>query len=296
MKRKKWFKFQALTSMISCMLVLVLIGLSVLSTLTVQNISDHVREDFIITLTLGGSNDALLGSSDATGAQTTSIQESMQHERYAKEVRLITADEVLMQQLPLIGDNPVDFEGFNPYFNEVEIGLKSDYVCADSINAIVSEIQAKYPLVSEVVYEKDLVENLDVNTKKISYIMLILSILLVVVLFTLINNLVHLSIFARRFQIRTMKLVGASYGFIYRQFLGRSLGIGFAAGILASIILFGVAAWIGGCDEVVKQCISTKDLLLTSAIIIAIGIVLMTLCTLISVRHFLKMKERRMHC
>jgi len=296
MKRRKWFKFQALTSTVSCMLVLVLMGLAILCTLTVRNISDYVREDFIITLTLGGSNDALLGSSDATGAHTAVMLNNIKDERYVKSVNLISADEVLQQQLPLIGDTPIDFEGFNPYYSEMELELNSAYVNSDSLNIIVNELQTKYPLVSEVGYEKDLLDSLDKNTKKVSYIFLILTVILVVVLFTLINNLVHLSIFARRFQIRTMKLVGASYMFIHKQFLGRSLGIGLTAGILACLILYGIALWIGTYDEVIKQCLLMKDILLTAAIVMCTSIVLLTVCTIVSVNRFLMMKEHEMQC
>lgn len=274
--------------------MLLLIGLTILIVQVARNVNESMHENFIITLTLGGSNDAMLGTDEGMNTQVASLQRSMQAERYAKDVKLISADEVLQQQLTVIGGNPEEFLGFNPYYSELEVGLKPVYANSDSLRIISKEITAKYPLVSEVNYEKDLVDGLNTNVSKITFILLALTALLLIILLTLIHNMVRLSIYARRFHIHTMKLVGASWWFIRRPFMMRSFWIGLIAGILANAILVGIAQWLVGYDELFNACITLSDLLLMGLTVMLTGLLLLLLCTYVSVNHFLRMNEKQM--
>lgn len=295
MKKRKWLKFQAFTSTLSCTLVLVLVGMMVLSVLTARNIGAYMRENFIMTLTLGGSNDAVLGTEEGAAVQITAMLGSLKCERFVKDASLVSAEEVLQQQMEVIGGNPEEFLGFNPYYNEMEVDLYADYVNQDSLNVITKELQTKYPLVSEVNYERSLMESLGKNIQRLSVVLLTLATLLLIILFALINNMVHLSIFARRFQIHTMKLVGASWWFIRRPFIVRSLWIGLVAGILACLVLLGIARWLMLEDELLGLCITGADLFLTALVVIPTGIALLALTTYVSVNHFLRMKEENLH-
>ena len=295
MKKRKWLKFQAFTSTLSCTLVLVLVGMMVLSVLTARNIGAYMRENFIMTLTLGGSNDAVLGTEEGAAVQITAMLGSLKRERFVKDASLVSAEEVLQQQMEVIGGNPEEFLGFNPYYNEMEVDLYADYVNQDSLNVITKELQTKYPLVSEVNYERSLMESLGKNIQRLSVVLLTLATLLLIILFALINNMVHLSIFARRFQIHTMKLVGASWWFIRRPFIVRSLWIGLVAGILACLVLLGIARWLMLEDELLGLCITGADLFLTALVVIPTGIALLALTTYVSVNHFLRMKEENLH-
>lgn len=295
MKRIAKFKFQAITSTISCTLVLILIGLTMLSILAARNIRNYVCENFIVTLTLGGSNDAVLGESDNTGAQTASMLLNLQHEPYSKEVRLINADEVLQQQLSVIGGNPEDFLGFNPYYSEIEIGMEAAYVNKDSMTRITKELTTKYPLVSEVSYEKDLLQNLNKNMHRLTLVLLVLTALLLTILVALINNMVRLSVYARRFHIHTMKLVGATYWFIRRPFLMRSFWIALISGLLTNVVLLGITEWFFLQDETYNSFLCVSDMLLTACTVLAAGLLLLLACTFFSVNHFLKMKDYKLH-
>jgi len=295
MKKKFRFRFQAITSTISSMLVLVLIGMTILCTFAARNISSYMCENYIVTLTLGGSNDAVLGTDEGFSSQTALMQQNLQSERYVKAVKLISANEVLQQQLDVIGGNPEEFLGFNPYYSEFEVELQPQYVNTDSLQRITKDLTAKYPLISDITFEKDLMENLNTNIHKLTFVLLAFAGLLLIVLFTLINNMVRLSIYARRFHIHTMKLVGATYWFIRRPFMIRSLWIGLAAGILANIVLVCFMEWIFSCDETYRLFLGTSELVQMMGIVILIGIVILALCTLISVNHFLSMKEEKMH-
>lgn len=295
MKRRPKLKFQAVTSTISCTMVLILIGLTMLSMQAARNIRNYMCENFIVTLTLGGSNDAILGESDNTGAQTASMLLNLQHEDYSKEVRLINADEVLQQQLTVIGGNPEEFLGFNPYYSEIEIDLKAEYVNKDSLNRITRELATKYPLVSEVNYEKDLLQNLNKNMHKFTFVLMLLTSLLLIILVALISNMVRLSIYARRFHIHTMKLVGATYWFIRRPFLMRSFRIALVSSTIAIVMLYAITEWVFIQDGTYANFLSTTDMLATAATVLAVGIILLLMCTFFSVNHFLKMKEHKLH-
>lgn len=294
-RRGPRLRFQAITSTLSSTLVLILVGMTLLSMFAARNISDFMHENFIVTLTLGGSNDALLGTDVGMAAQTTIMQQNMEHERYVQNVKLITADEVLQQQMESIGEDPRSFLGFNPYYSEMEIDLRPKYVNSDSLRVLAKEITAKYPLVSEVNYEKDLMDNLQNNMHKLTYVLTTFTIIMLVILFALIHNMIRLSIYARRFHIQTMKLVGATYWFIRRPFLMRSLWIALTAGVLASAVLLYLAEWLVCSDEAYSQFLQTSDLVITIFAVFLCGIVLLLLSTLLSVNHFLKIKEHKLH-
>lgn len=295
MKIKQIFRFQAFTSTLSCTLALVLIGLTVASIFTARNVSCNLRENYIVTLTLGGSYDALLGIDEGMSSQTSDMQRDLQQERFVKNVRLITADEVLQQQQSVLGGNPEDFLGFNPYYSEMEVEIASDYVDSDSLQNISKEIMAKYPLVSEVNYERDLMENLNVNLRKISIILFSLTVVFLIILFALISNTVRLSIYARRFHIHTMKLVGASWWFIHKPFLKRSFVIGLVSAIVASGILVSIIFWMQGSGEEQVTFMQSSDIARMLAIVFLSGMVFLLGSTFLSVNHFLKMKEHKLH-
>lgn len=295
MKIKQIFKFQAFTSTLSCTLALVLIGLTVSSIFSARNISSSLRENYIVTLTLGGSYDALLSMDQGMSAHMTDMERNLQNERFVKSVRVITADEVLQQQQSVLGGNPQDFLGFNPYYSEMEVELLDKYVSSDSLQHISKELMAKYPLVSEVNYERDLMEDLNVNMNKISVILFSLTTVFLIILFALINNTVRLSIYARRFHIHTMKLVGASWWFIRRPFMKRSLVIGLLSSILAGFVLVGIILWLQGQDEESVIFMQTWDIIQMLAVVFLSGMAFLLVSTYLSVNHFLKMKGHKLH-
>ena len=295
MKIKQIFKFQVFTSTLSCTLALVLIGLTVSSIFSARNISSSLRENYIVTLTLGGSYDALLSMDQGMSAHMTDMERNLQNERFVKSVRVITADEVLQQQQSVLGGNPQDFLGFNPYYSEMEVELLDKYVSSDSLQHISKELMAKYPLVSEVNYERDLMEDLNVNMNKISVILFSLTTVFLIILFALINNTVRLSIYARRFHIHTMKLVGASWWFIRRPFMKRSLVIGLLSSILAGFVLVGIILWLQGQDEESVIFMQTWDIIQMLAVVFLSGMAFLLVSTYLSVNHFLKMKGHKLH-
>ena len=280
-KRRFVLEWQAVTSTLSTTMVLILMGLVVLCVLTARQVTSTVKENMLVTIVL---NDEISQS------ETASMQDMLRTERYVRDVYLIPADEVLQEQIEAIGSDPEDFIGFNPYYTELEMSMVPDYANSDSLTWIIEELKEKYPAVTDVNYHKDLVDNLNRNLNKITLVLLVMASLLLVVLIGLINNTVRLSIYSRRFLIHTMKLVGASWSFIRRPFMMRSLCIALISALLADgVLLAGVHSALT-YDAALRQFIPNESLLLMGLSVFVLGILIMLLCTYLSVTHLLRKK------
>ena len=280
-KRRFILEWQAVTSTLSTTMVLILMGLVVLCVLTARQVTSTVKENMLVTIVL---NDEISQS------ETASMQDMLRTERYVRDVHLIPADEVLQEQIEAIGSDPEDFIGFNPYYTELEMSMVPDYANSDSLTWIIEELKEKYPAVTDVNYHKDLVDNLNRNLNKITLVLLMMASLLLVVLIGLINNTVRLSIYSRRFLIHTMKLVGASLSFFRRPFMMRSLCIALISALLADgVLLAGVHSALT-YDAALRQFIPNESLLLMGLSVFVLGILIMLLCTYLSVTHLLRKK------
>ncbi len=278
-------QWQAFTSTLSTTMVLILMGLVVLCVLTATRVTSTVKENLLVTITL---ND------EVSQSETVKMQSMLQTEQYVKGVELIPADQVLQEQIEAIGSDPEEFIGFNPYYTELEMSMDPDYANSDSLEWIIKEIKTKYPAVTDVNYQKDLVDNLNANLKKITWVLVVLASLLLVVLIGLINNTVRLSIYSRRFIIHTMKLVGASWSFIRRPFLVRSMRIALIASVLADLFLLAGIHSMLSYDATLRQFITTQNIIIMAASVVVLGLFIMLLCTYLSVNHFIKLKEHQL--
>ena len=289
MKKKKKnfpFQWQAFTSTISTTMVLVLTGLVILCVMTAKNVAGTVRENLLVTITL---------SDEVSQSETARMQSMLKTERYVNDVQLISADEVLNEQIEAIGSDPTEFIGFNPYFTELEMSMNSDYANSDSLEWILKDIKAKFPSVTDINYQKDLVDNLNDNLNKLTLVLSIMAVLLFIVLVGLINNTVRLSIYSRRFVIKTMKLVGASWSFIRRPFLIRSFWIGLVSAVVADVLLLLGTHSMLGYDSALRQFISTQNIVLMAVGVLILGLAITFACTYISVNHFIKLNEHQMY-
>ena len=209
--------------------------------------------------------------------------------RYVNSLEYISKEQALKQGIKLLGEDPREFIGANPWPPSVEITLKADYANNDSLKFISRELQA-FPKVTKVTYQRDLLENVNHTIAKTSIVLLTLALLLTIVSFSLINNTVRLGIYARRFSIHTMKLVGASWGFIRAPFVRQAVGIGLLASVLACCALGGIYYAIYVYEPDMIGFFTWEVLALTAAIVFAFGIIITALCATISVNKFLRMK------
>lgn len=271
---------QHVTLCISTAMVLILLGMVVFSVLASRNMSDYVKENLIVTMML---------QDDMTKPEAQQLCAKLRNRPYINTINFISKEQALKEQTKALGTNPAEFIGDNPYMASIELQMKADYANNDSLKWISAELQ-RFPKVGEVSYQQDLMESVNDNLKKVNIVLLILAGLLTFVSFSLINNTVRLGVYARRFDIRTMKLVGASWGFIRRPFVTRAIVIGLFAAIIALTVLAGGVYALYNYEPDTITIVTWQVMAITGASVFLFGIIITAICSNISVNKFLKMK------
>ena len=284
-RRKISLRWQSLTSTISTTFVLILMGLVIICALTARRLGDSVRQSLAVTVMM---------TDDTSNEQAKKLKGQLEKRQWVKDIVLITREQALKEQTEAMGQDPTEFLGQNPFTPSLELHLEADYACTDSLLWISKRLKS-HKLVSDVIYQKDLVESLNRNLHKIAYILLGMAILLGLVTLVLINNTVRLSVYSRRFIIHTMRLVGASWGFIRRPFMIRAMWIGMAAGILADAVLLGGIRALFEYDSSMLEYVTIENICITLLSVLVFGLLLTLLCTFISVSHYLGMREGEMY-
>lgn len=270
---------QLVTLCISTAMVLVLLGMVVLSVLTSRNLSQWVKENLTVTVML---------SDDVSVNGAKMLCRDLYHRPYAKNIDYISRDQALKEQIAAMGTDPSEFLGVNPFPASLELQLNSDYANRDSLKWISAEMK-KRPEVTDVAYQVDLLDSVNRNLAKLNVLLLVLAILLTCISFSLINNTVRLSVYSRRFAIRTMKLVGASWSFIRRPFMRRALTVGLIAALIALVVLGVCIYGLYYYEPNVEAVISWVELVITGVAVVLFGIIITMTCSYISVNKFLKM-------
>ncbi|WP_027452418.1 cell division protein FtsX [Segatella albensis] len=287
-KRKKTSSrhgLQVVTLCISTAMVLILLGMVVFSTLTARNLSSYVKQNLVVQMML---------QQDMTPNEAQQICKKLKTRPFVNSLQYISKEQALKEGMKELGADPREFAGVNPFLSSVEITVKADYANNDSLQWISRELKA-FPKVSEISYQKDLVEQVNQNIAKISVILLVLAVLLTFVSFSLISNTVRLGIYARRFSIHTMKLVGASWSFIRRPFVNRTICIGIVAALLACIVLAVCIYALYRFEPDIVTIVTWKEMAITAASVFFFGIVITAICANISVNKFLKMKASELY-
>lgn len=271
---------QAVTLCISTMLVLVLLGLVVLSVLTTRNLSNYVKENLTVTIMLGDS---------VTAKEGASLGKQLEKKVYAKKVTYISKEQALKEQTEAMGSDPSEFLGVNPFVATLEMNVNADYANADSLRVIAKELKKNKKQVADVAYQENMMEQVNSNLQRISMVLLVLAALLIIVCYSLISNYVRLDVYSRRFSIHTMKLVGASWGFIRRPFLSRAILIGLVASVLACCVLGAAVYALYYYQDGVVQVLGPLEMAVTAVAVFTAGFFIMLFCTLLSVNKFLRM-------
>ena len=193
-----------------------------------------------------------------------------------------------------MGADPSEFLGFNPITASFEVKLKSEYANNDSIQRILDEMKMTSNVV-DVLYQKDLINSVNNNIKKISFIMLIIAALFTYISFALINNTVRLSIFSQRFDINTMKLVGASWWFIRKPFLKRGLLVGLISATIATAFLFFGIRFLKEQEPQFGAIISNEVMAVVALCVYAFGLIITFCCIYFSLNKFLKMSSNTLY-
>ena len=289
MKRRKKLKIswilQGITSTISTSLLLILLGLVVLLSLTARVVANSVRENLTVTVVL---------DDDVLTADAERLQDTLSAKSYVSSIEYISREQALEEQIESMGIDPTDFLGANPFSISMEIKVRPEYSCNDSLQWISEELRG-VKLVADVLYQKDLVESLNRNLHRASFFMLAVAVLLIIISLSLINNTVRLSVFNHRFILHTMKLVGAKWSFIRRPFLIRGFWIGVASALIADAAILSGIYWASTYDDNVLIYVTQRNLIITALSVLGIGLTLTIVCTYLSVTHCLKMRGSELY-
>lgn len=283
--KKPILNIQTLSVYISTTLVLLLLGIMGILFVSGQSVSRRIKENFTMTVIMNdkADEDAIL-----------KLKKTIDNKEYVLKSKYISKEDALDEARASLGADPIELLGENPYEAEIEISLKKEFSNIERMAEIEKELM-KMKGVSEVIYHKGHIDTVNRNIQKVALLLLTLLVLLTVISWSLISNLVRLSIYSKRFLLHTMKLVGATWSFIRRPFLLHNMWIGLAAGIIANTLL-GVALYLlQQRSPGIALLLPTKELAIVGVAVIAFGIIICTLCAFLSVNRFLRMRNNDLY-
>jgi cell division transport system permease protein len=279
---RKISKSKARTSNVSTVvgiaLVLFMLGSLLFVILNAKKLSDHVKESFRVQVFL---------KEDAKDADILKFKKLLEAEDFVVETKYITKEEAVQMMEEEIGENFVEFLGFNPLQASLDVHLESEYAHSDSLVWIEESILAN-PRVKEVVYQPDLIDLINQNIQKISMVVLGFSLLLLIIAIALINNTIRLSVFSKRFIIRSMQLVGATRGFIMRPFIWQGIVNGVWAAILALVLIMGVLYFVKTELPELMNIQDIKTLVELFSLVVLLGIFISVISTIFAVNKYIK--------
>jgi len=270
---------------ISIALVLFLLGLLGLLVLNAKTISDNFKERVVMTIYL---NDT------AKDVEINQLEKSLTLASYVKETKYVSKEDAADFMKGEYGEDFLDDIGHNPLQNSIDVNLKADYVTEQRLDSI-SQATLTKKFVDDIRYDKDLVSMMNSNVKRISLWVLIISALFTLIAVLLINSSIRLSVYSKRFTIKTMQMVGATKQFIRRPFIWKSIKLGIIGAILA---LIGMAIVLYYVDKTFADLHLLSNPILLGSLFLGVfvlGIVITWISTYIATQRFLNLKTDQLY-
>ena len=274
-----------LSSVISISLVLLLIGLASFLLVNAKSVSDYFKENMQVSVMM---------KSSVSETSALKFKEKLDKERYIKSSVYISKEQGMSEMAQMLGDDFLDVFEVSPIPASIDITLNADYVSADSLEVVKEEI-SRSSLVDEVIYQRSLVDALNANLSRISLILGIFISLLLFISFVLINNTVRLNVFARRFTIHTMKLVGATKSFIRAPFLVQATFQGIFAAVIAIIVLVITMFFLKSEFLQLFEIFRVEFFLLVMGIVLASGVSICVISTYFVVGKLVSLKKDELY-
>ena len=274
-----------LSSIISISLVLLLVGMASMLLVNAKSVSDYFKENMQVSVMMkqSVSDDAAL-----------SYKAQLDKERFIRSSVFVSKEQGQREMADMLGEDFLDVFETSPIPVSIDVTLTAEYVSADSLE-VVKEVIEKSSLVDEVVYQRSLVDALNANLSRISLILAVFIALLLFISFVLINNTVRLNVFARRFTIHTMKLVGATKAFIRAPFLVQSAFQGIFAAIVSIIALVIMLFFVKSEFEQLFEVFRLELLLVVAGIVMASGLVICVVSTYFVVGKLVSLKKDELY-
>ena len=275
----------SISVVISLSLVLFIVGTLFLVLINAQKLSNYVKENIGFSVMLEENTSEL---------DCLRFLKEIDANNFSKSATLVSKEQATKELRNELGEDFVDFLGYSPLLSSIDVKLNANYANADSLLKIKNQLQ-KNTNVFEVYYQEDLVEKINSNVNRIAIFLLAFCSLLLVIAFVLINNTIRLSVYSKRFLIRTMRLVGAKNSFIQKPFLVNSLYQGLYGAIFAVFMLIGSLQLI---QKEAMHILNISDLKVIGTVfllIFAFGIFISWISTYLSVKKYIKLTEHKLY-
>lgn len=261
-------------------LVLFLLGILGVLVLNTKRLADHFKEQITISVFL---------KDNAKEVEVDQLQKSLIMAEYTKSATYVSKEEAAEQHSEEIGENFQEFLGYNPLKNSIDVKLKADFVSSEQIESIAADLGGK-DYVEEVSYDKPLIALLTENVKRISFWILIASAVFTGIAVLLINSSIRLSIYSKRFIIKTMQMVGATKAFIRKPFLWTNIKLGMLGALLAVLTLGAVLYYLDGNFPELNLLQDAANLAVLFAGVFILGVLISFLSTYFATQRFLNLR------
>ena len=270
---------------ISLSLVLFIIGVLTLILINTQKLTDYIKENIGFTIML---------KNEISEIENIKFQKELENANFTKNIMFITKEEATRELKNELGEDFVDFLGYSPLLASIDVKLNAAYANPDSLKTITAELN-DHPAVFEAYYQKDLVEKLNHNLYRLSFFLFIFCLLLFFIAFVLINNTIRLSVYSKRFLIRTMGLVGATNIFIQKPFLIKSIYQGLYSSIFAVFMLIGAIKLIQKDAINILNIDELKIIGIVFILVFLSGLILSLFSTFFAVKKYIKLNENELY-
>ena len=274
-----------LSSVISISLVLLLVGVAAMLLVNAKSVSDYFKENMQVTVMM---------KQDVSDEAAMTYQASLDKERFIKNTTFVSKEQGQRELADILGDDFLDVFETSPIPVSIDVTLKAEYVSADSLEVVRHEI-AKSSIVDSVEYQSSLVDALNANLSKISAVLGIFIALLLFISFVLINNTVRLNVYARRFTIHTMKLVGATKSFIRAPFLVQAAFQGVFSAFLAIIALVVMMYFMRSEFQQLFEIFRLDLLMFVMGIVLVSGVLICVTSTWLVVNKLVSLKKDELY-
>ena len=281
---EKFQKRRVITSyfsvVLSIFLVLFLLGILGLFVINSKRLSDNFKEEIAMTVFF---------KTEATDSVIKAFNSELKTAKFAKSFEYVSKEKAAENHMKVIGEDFMQFLGVNPLQNSFDIHLKADYVTNEGIAKIENRLR-KNDMIADIVYDKQLVTLVNDNIKNISMWILIVSCVFALVSVLLINSSLRLSIYANRFIIKTMQMVGATKSFIRKPFIQRSVYLGLIGSALAVVALIGVLIYIQTTFPSLGILEDKLAIAIVLVGVLVLGVVITWISTFFATQRFLNLR------
>lgn len=268
-----------MTSVISVALVLTLIGLIVLGAIAGSNGSKMVKANMGFIVKLDRTLDSV---------KVADIYNLLSHQPFTRESKFTSADDILAEESKYLGEDILAMTDINPYCSEIEVFVTEPYAVTDSLTrlaGVVSGVEG----VDSVLVQTNVLKSVETNLNHLGFILMLVAVALLLISVVLINNTVYLSVYSRRFTINTMRLVGATGGFICRPFIRAGAVTGLVSALVAVIILIPLRIYLRTIDPAVDELISDIETIMMYFGLIILGVLICAVASGLAAVRYLRL-------